>query len=219
MHGEPAVALREREAPGNGPRHQDAVPLHDHVPRELDEPPVADAPRDGPMSRRSYVALFEGGRERAVEVRALEAGIFEVRLGDRVHRVDAYRHDYGTLSLIVDTASYSAMLDWRDTQVNVRLRHAIIPLELLGEKRLRMRRAAGKFTVEGRQVVAAPMAGKIVKVLVRVGDEVKAGQGLVAIEAMKMENELKSPKDGKVVEVVVTEGQAVEANAKLCAVE
>ena len=168
----------------------------------------------------TYVALLDGGkREETVEVRLLGPGTYEVKLRGKTHVVDAFRHDYGTLSLIVDTASYSAMLDWRDTQVNVRLRHAIIPLELLGEKRLRMRRAAGKFTVEGRQVVSAPMAGKIVKVLVRVGDEVKAGQGLVAIEAMKMENELKSPKDGKVVEVVVTEGQTVEANAKLCAVE
>jgi biotin carboxyl carrier protein len=48
---------------------------------------------------------------------------------------------------------------------------------------------------------------------------VREGQGLVVVEAMKMENEMKSPKDGKVVEVLVREGQAVEGNAKLCAVE
>jgi biotin carboxyl carrier protein len=56
-------------------------------------------------------------------------------------------------------------------------------------------------------------------VLVKLGDEVKDGQGLVVVEAMKMENEMKSPKDGKVVELLVKEGQAVEGNAKLCAIE
>lgn len=168
----------------------------------------------------TYVALLDrGAREEPVEVRPLGPGLYEVKLRGKVHVVDAFRHDYGTLSLIVDTASYSAMLDWRDTHVNVRLRHAVIPLEILGEQKLRLRRATGTFRVEGRQVVSSPMAGKVVKVLVAAGDEVRRGQGLVVVEAMKMENELRSPKDGRVVELAVAEGQAVEANAKLCAVE
>ncbi len=168
----------------------------------------------------TYVALLDGGkREETVDVRRLSPGLYEVKLRGQVHVVDAFRHDYGTLSLIVDNASYSAMLDWRGTKVNVRLRHSTLPLELLDEKKLRLRRAAGRFSVEGRQVVASPMPGRIVKVLVKVGDEVKRGEGLVVVEAMKMENEMKSPKDGRVVELLVTEGQAVEGNAKLCAVE
>ncbi len=168
----------------------------------------------------TYVALLDGGRrEESVDVRQTGPGLYEVRVGGKVHVVDAFRHDYGTLSLLIDTASYSAMLDWRDAKVNVRLRHSIIPIELLDEKKLRMRRAAGRFSVEGRQAIASPMPGKVVKVLAKVGDEVKEGQGLVVVEAMKMENEMKSPKDGKVVEVHVKEGQAVEGNAKLCAVE
>ena len=168
----------------------------------------------------TYVALLDGGkREEAVEVRRLSPGLYEVKLRGEVHVVDAFRHDHGSLSLIVDTASYSAMLDWRGTQVKVSLRHSTLPVEILDEKKLRMRRAAGKFTVEGRQAVTSPMPGKVVKVLVKAGDEVRQGQGLVVVEAMKMENELKSPKDGKVVELLVAEGQAVEANAKLCAIE
>ena len=168
----------------------------------------------------TYVALLDGGtREEPVEVRRLGTGRYEVRLRGKVHVVDAFRHDYGTLSLLVDTRSHSAMLDWRDTQVNVRLRHAIIPLELLDERKLRMRRAAGKFTVEGRQAVIAPMPGRVAKVLVRPGDAVKAGQPLVVFEAMKMENELRSPKNGSVIEVLAREGDAVEARAKLCTVE
>ena len=168
----------------------------------------------------TYVALLDGGkREETVEVRRLGVGRYEVRLRGKVHVVDAFRHDYGTLSLLVDTKSHSVMLDWRDTKVNVRLRHAVVPLELLDERKLRMRRATGRFTVEGAQAVAAPMPGRVAKLLVKAGDEVKAGQALVVLEAMKMENELRSPTDGKVAEVLVREGQAVDAQTKLCTVE
>ncbi len=168
----------------------------------------------------TYVALLDGGkREETVEVTRLGVGQYEVRLRGKVHRVDAFRHDYGTLSLLVDSRSHSVMLDWRDSKVNVRLRHAIVPLELLDERKLRMRRAAGRFTVEGRQAVVAPMPGTVAKVLVAPGDEVRAGQPVVVFEAMKMENELRSPKDGKVVEVLAREGATVEAQTKLCTIE
>jgi biotin carboxyl carrier protein len=58
-----------------------------------------------------------------------------------------------------------------------------------------------------------------VKVLVKPGDEVKARQGLVVVEAMKMENELRSPKDGRVADVLVAEGASVEAGRLLVVVE
>ncbi len=168
----------------------------------------------------AYVALLDGGRrDQAVEVTEQGPGLYRVRIGDRVHVVDAFLHDSGTLSLIVDTASWTASLDRRGPKVHVRVNESVFPIEILDEKKLRMRRAAGQFTVEGRQAVSSPMPGKVAKVLVKVGDEVRAGQGLVVVEAMKMENELKSPKDGTVVELHAKEGQAVEANAKLCAVE
>jgi biotin carboxyl carrier protein len=167
----------------------------------------------------TYVALLDGGkREEAVEVRRAGPGQYEVALRGKVHLVDAFRHDYGTLSLVVDTASYSAMLDWRDTKVNVRLRHATVPLELLDERRLRLRRLARR-AVEGKQVVVAPLPGKVLKVLVGLGDAVEAGQPLVVVEALDMENELRSPKDGRVVALRATDGQAVLAGARLCEVE
>lgn len=172
------------------------------------------------MTAYRYVALLDGGkREEAVEVRRVAPGSYEVRLRGKVHLVDAFRHDHGTLSLLVDAQSHAAMLDWRDTKVNVRLRHAVIPLELLDERKLRMRRVAAKLTLEGRQDVEAPMPGRIARVLVKAGDAVRAGQALVVFEAMQMENELRSPKDGTVAEVLATEGQAVAARARLCTVE
>jgi len=168
----------------------------------------------------TYVALLDGGkREQAIEVEQEAPGIYQVRVGDAVHRVDAFRHDYGTISLLVDAQSYSVQLDQREALVKVHIRGSSYPLEILDERRLRMRRAAGKFTVTGKQVLSAPMPGKVVKVLVKPGDAVREGQGLLVIEAMKMENELRSPKDGKVVELHASEGQAVEGGAKLATVE
>jgi len=168
----------------------------------------------------TYVALLDGGkREESIDVKLLSPGVYEVKIGDQLHVVDAFKHDYGTLNIIVDTESYSVQLDQRATEVKVHLRDSVFTLEILDEKRLRMRRAAGKFTVEGKQTLATPMPGKVVKVLRKVGDEVKEGEGVVVVEAMKMENDIKSPKDGKVVEIFVQEGQAVEGGARLAVVE
>lgn len=80
-------------------------------------------------------------------------------------------------------------------------------------------RGAHAAQAVGTQQVLAPMPGKVVRVLVKPGDQVKARQGLVVVEAMKMENELRSPKDGRIVEVAVAEGMSVEAGRLLVVVE
>jgi biotin carboxyl carrier protein len=67
----------------------------------------------------------------------------------------------------------------------------------------------------GPQKVKAPMPGKIVRILVAEKDEVKAGQGIIVMEAMKMQNEMKSPKDGIVEKILAAEGSAVNAGDTL----
>ena len=79
-------------------------------------------------------------------------------------------------------------------------------------------RRHGGAEAEGPQHVVAPMPGKIVRALVKAGDSVEAGQGLLVVEAMKMQNEIRSPKSGTVERVVVVEGQAVNAGEVLCVV-
>lgn len=74
--------------------------------------------------------------------------------------------------------------------------------------------AAGESSGSRGDVVAS-MPGKVVKVLVKEGDEVRAGQPLFLIEAMKMENELRAPRNGKVLSIAVREGQTVEAGFSL----
>jgi len=71
----------------------------------------------------------------------------------------------------------------------------------------------------GRQNIAAPMPGRVVRVLVQVGDAVEAGQGLVVVEAMKMQNEMKASRAGRVVEVCVRDGDTVTAGDTLVVIE
>ena len=69
----------------------------------------------------------------------------------------------------------------------------------------------GAAEVQGRQQIVAPMPGKIVRILVKPGDTVELGQGLIVVEAMKMQNEIRSPKSGAVEKIIAKEGDAVNA--------
>ncbi|MGB2635438.1 MAG: biotin/lipoyl-containing protein [Candidatus Acidiferrum sp.] len=80
-------------------------------------------------------------------------------------------------------------------------------------------RKQGALEAEGRQQIIAPMPGKVIRLLVNVGDEVEVGQGLVVVEAMKMQNEIRSPKKGKVERLHAKEGQAVNAGDVLAWVD
>ena len=73
-------------------------------------------------------------------------------------------------------------------------------------------RKHGAVEAEGRQKIVAPMPGKVIRLLVKPGDKVEAGQGLLVVEAMKMQNEVKSPKTGTVEKLQAKEGQPVNAN-------
>ena len=164
-----------------------------------------------------YMAII-GGEERLIEVTPRENG-YRVVIGERELDLDAVHLQGFALSLIAGTGSYRCDIDpGKNGQIRVLVGETVYPLEILDERKLRMRRAGGKFTLEGPQRIDAPMPGKVTRVLVKAGDQVEEGQGLVVVEAMKMENELKRPKAGKVTELHAVEGEAVESGAKLAVV-
>jgi biotin carboxyl carrier protein len=167
-----------------------------------------------------YVAQVRGRAQPAeVDIEPLGDGRFALTLGGERHEVDALRLGHGAVSLLVDGESFSVEFDESGDEVAVQVGSQVTRIDVADERRLRMRSARAGFAAEGRQVVSAPMPGKLVKILVKAGDRVEEGQGLVVVEAMKMENELKSPKAGKVLEVFAAEGMPVEQGAKLVAVE
>jgi biotin carboxyl carrier protein len=82
-----------------------------------------------------------------------------------------------------------------------------------------LRPGQGAVANHGRQEIAASMPGKVIRVLVAAGDVVEEGQGLVVVEAMKMQNEMKSPKSGRVAEVRARPDATVGAGEVLVVVE
>jgi biotin carboxyl carrier protein len=161
-----------------------------------------------------YTAILDG-EERVVEITPRENG-YRLTIGEKTLDVDAVHFKASALSLIVGTRSYRCDIEpGKEGRISVLVNETVHRLEILDERKLRLRRASGKFSLEGPQRIDAPMPGKVTRVLVKVGDEVKEGQGLVVVEAMKMENELKSPKAGKVTELHAVEGAAVDSGAKL----
>jgi biotin carboxyl carrier protein len=184
---------------------------------------IRGAPAGGPGRRSasgsdSSSAGPAAAEDRVIEVTAREGG-YRVVIDGRAMDVDAVHLKGGGLSLVAGARSARCDIQpGKDGNLDILIGDTIHELELLDERKLRMRKAGGKFSAEGPQRVDAPMPGKVVRVLVKVGDEVTEGQGLVVVEAMKMENELKSPKAGKVSELVAVEGAAVESGAKLVVV-
>ena len=82
---------------------------------------------------------------------------------------------------------------------------------VISDEREWRRKRGSAIEAEGRQQVLAPMPGKIVRVLVKTGDAVRAGQGVLVVEAMKMQNEIRAPKSGTIDRLAVVEGQTVNA--------
>lgn len=99
----------------------------------------------------------------------------------------------------------------------VRVNGREFSIEVFDPRELRGRRSGG--IGEGRQNILAPMPGKVIRVLVSTGDVVEAGQGLVVVEAMKMQNEMKSPKAGTVAEVKTKADATVAAGEVLMVIE
>jgi biotin carboxyl carrier protein len=163
------------------------------------------------------------GRLRSVDVERKD-GLYRVVVDGVERFVDAAAVDGSTFSLIcLDDGRASHEVGLSPTglpgEIAVHMPAGVASVRVLTGAASRFGRGGGAAQAAGTQQVLAPMPGKVVKVLVRAGDEVKARQGLVVVEAMKMENELRSPKDGRVSDVLVAEGASVEAGRLLVVVE
>jgi biotin carboxyl carrier protein len=162
--------------------------------------------------------IFEAtldGRTVPVEVIRRGAG-YVVTVDGRALEVDLHDAGRGLLSLIVAGRSHEAAVESRPGGYRITLDGGAVDVQIVHASRGAAvpRRGGG-----GAARVTAPMPGKLLRVLVREGEEVGAGQGLVVMEAMKMENELRAERAGRVREVKVAERQAVETGALLVVLE
>jgi biotin carboxyl carrier protein len=139
--------------------------------------------------------LLSEGPETSAQVEIPEPAVYSIQMGGRSYEASVTETPSG---LVVVVDGYRFEIEARDP-------------------RRFTRKAAGRGT-DGVQTIAAPMPGKVVRVLIAAGEAVEAGQGLVVVEAMKMQNEMKAPRAGKVLSLAAREGATVAAGEVLATI-
>jgi biotin carboxyl carrier protein len=139
-------------------------------------------------------------------------------LNGREITLDAVLSRPDVLSLLIEGRAYEIKRERTATDMHLWVGAARYATELRDPRALRSRRD-GADDEKGPRKLVAPMPGRVVRVLVGAEAQVEAGQGVVVVEAMKMQNEIKSPKHGVVRKVTVAEGATVNAGDVLAIVE
>ena len=159
---------------------------------------------------------FYKENEHDVEIKPIESG-YQILLGEKTLTVDTVRLEQGFYSLLIDGDSYEVSV--KDVgQSNFTVRHGSYARTIRVVDPLAV--AAGAHLQQsGRAELTAVMPGRVLKVLAEVGQQVQEGQGLIVLEAMKMENEVGAPRAGKVTALSVKEGDTLETGAKIAVIE
>ena len=165
----------------------------------------------------NYEVLLDG-KTRVVEL-AREDGAWKITLDGNLLDANAVEVAPNTFSVLLNGRSHQVRVAPRpDGSLTVHSGAGEYHAEVVDPRSWRGRRH-GALEAQGRQQILAPMPGKVVRLLVKPGDRVEAGQGLLVVEAMKMQNEIRSPKSGKIEKLCAAEGQAVNAGEVLLWVE
>jgi biotin carboxyl carrier protein len=154
------------------------------------------------------------GKTRTIELQRA-ADRWRVSLDGTPLDVDALEIAPNIFSILLNGQSHEVRIAHApDGTLTLQTGHYEFTAEVIDPRAWRGRRH-GAVEAEGRQQITAPMPGKVVRLLVQPGDKVQAGQGLLVVEAMKMQNEVRSPKTGTVERLLVQEGQPVNAGQTL----
>jgi biotin carboxyl carrier protein len=157
-----------------------------------------------------------GGKTRDVEV-SRKGGESRWLLDGRAMDVDAVEVETGAYSILLEGKAYEVHVEPAADGLRIHVGDEEFTAAIVDPREWQGRHGHA-VEVEGRLQILAPMSGKIVRVLVKQGDPVQAGQGIVVVEAMKMQNEVKSRKTGTVERVMASEGTTVNAGEILAVV-
>ena len=161
--------------------------------------------------------IIVGGQSHRFELER-SSGRWECRLDGKTVNVDAVIPRPDVLSLLIDGRAYEIKREQTATDLHLWVGKACFAVELRDPRSLRSRqKSAGDE--KGPRKILAPMPGRVVRLLVAEKSEVEAGQGIVVVEAMKMQNEIKSPKKGVVKKISAVPGTTVNPGDVLAIVE
>jgi len=138
------------------------------------------------------------GEAMEVDAALTARDVLSVLVGNKAYEIKRERSLRGELHMVIGSARYA--------------------VDVQDPRSLRTRRAAGQ-SEEGPQKLTAAMPGKIIRIMVNEKDEVEAGQAVLVMEAMKMQNEMKAPKTGRVQKILTAEGSTVNAGDTLAVIE
>lgn len=161
------------------------------------------------------VEIDIAGKTRIVEYKPGERS---VTLDGAPVQVEAQILRPGVLSLVVEGRAWRVVLENASSEPAVLVAGERIAYRIDDPRSLKARRARAGGS-DGPKAIKAAMPGRVVRVLAKKGEQVEAHEGVVVIEAMKMQNELKSPKAGKIAELRVKPGDTVVAGDVLAVVE
>lgn len=179
------------------------------------------------MVKMQFVGILDNIEHRfVVDDQDREDGFYTIELDGKIYEVDAQSLPSEIVSALIAGKSYDLELDDKDQssdpldgRLSIRVRGRVVRLEILEGRRKRMKDAQSTHFGGSNCHVISPMPGKVLRYLVSVGDEVAEGQGVVVVEAMKMENELCATRKGVVNAILVEVGKPVESGTKLMVIE
>ncbi|MBL7971902.1 MAG: acetyl-CoA carboxylase biotin carboxyl carrier protein subunit [Prolixibacteraceae bacterium] len=157
----------------------------------------------------------------SVEILKQFENLLEIKVDDKIYQVDLMHNDEGIFSILESGRSYNIELvpQAKPKHYTAYTLYDSYDLEVIdAESRYRRNRSSGT-QLASENIITSPMPGKVVKIPVKVGDEVKKGDTVITISAMKMESEYKSPIDGTIIKIQVIEGSTVDANQVLIEIE
>ncbi|MCZ6465127.1 MAG: biotin/lipoyl-binding protein [Proteobacteria bacterium] len=167
----------------------------------------------------NYQVSEKKGDAQTIGLAEIGEGIYEVTIEGQTIHVDAVKSGRTIYSIIEDGKQFEASVDAKGEHgFDVLVAGHLFHLESIDE-RTRLLAGSAQTVAVGKQTVEAEMPGKVVQVSAAPGGVVSAGQGVMIIEAMKMENEIPSPIAGVITEIGVAEGDTVEPGTVLFVVE
>lgn len=158
-------------------------------------------------------------RNALVEVLSREGSRLRISIDGKKYDADVVMVEEGVYSIIIDNRSHNIELIQTDNKnylVNTYSKSYEVEVIDAESKYLKSRR---RDDGHEEAIISSPMPGKVVKILVSVGDEVKAGDTVIIVSAMKMESEYKVKKDRVIKEIKVREGDTIQANQPLVIIE
>lgn len=163
-----------------------------------------------------YLLEKEGDTTQPKKISFLKKdGSIEIECDGQQTQYDVVPLGPNRYSLIIDGRSHLATVVKHNDSLIVDIDNSTHELMLVDQKHYQTKKRRRKQKKDGSSDVVSPMPGKVVDILVEKGQSVKEGDGLIVIEAMKMENELKATSNGIIQEINVSPGEAVDANKTL----